>query len=779
MRIRSIELRWFRGAGECVALDCALKSVVVYGENAAGKSSFVDAIEYAINDGKIAHLSHEYSGSRQEKGVVNTHTPPDRTTSFSITFKDGSHFSAGISRKGIPQKSGTTEMNTWDYRRTVLRQDEISRFIHSSKGNKYSDLLPLLGLGGLEIAAENLRQLARTIEAQSQLRERQGAANQSASKSKQILGTAEEEELIDRLAALYHKHCPLGTAVDVLARCNEVIAALRARIEKLSSENSRHLVFQSIANIDFGTVLNEIRDVNARLAGSLEPLVAEKLQVLEAAHLYSTKLADEAQLTCPACGQSIGKSAFQAHVNDEQLRLTEIGTTFAKRRQAISSLIDMLKMLQIAVAKKEVHSWAKDLREGALKANFEWLDQLDPEALRLAIVETELTAVEANAVAIIAAAKDADKETPPDVKDLSADLSHVEAIKSAFETQAVKADLAKIENLINFVNAVEKNVRGSIRSKSRQAIGTISSDIGDMWGILHPYELIEDVHLYLPDDDKAIDIALKFHGKDQHSPRLTLSEGYRNSLGLCIFLALAKREAASERPLILDDVVVSFDRNHRGMIIELLQRMFSDRQVIVFTHDRDWFADLRYQLDEKEWNFRRLMPFQTPELGIRFAHKTNSFDDARNHLKGRPDSAGNDARKIMDVELGNVAEKLELRLPFVRGEKNDHRMCGDFLERLTADGKKCLQIKEAGGYVIYSEGLSLLDTSRRLLVTWGNKGSHSQDLVRNEATKLIDACESALDVFKCRSCGKSIWFSEAAEWKQCQCGDLRWRHSKA
>lgn len=78
-----------------------------------------------------------------------------------------------------------------------------------------------------------------------------------------------------------------------------------------------------------------------------------------------------------------------------------------------------------------------------------------------------------------------------------------------------------------------------------------------MWKILHPEEPIDEVRLYLPDGAKAIDIALKFHGKDQDSPRLTLSEGYRSGLGLCIFLALAKRETASDRPLILDDVVVS------------------------------------------------------------------------------------------------------------------------------------------------------------------------------------------------------------------------------
>jgi hypothetical protein len=289
------------------------------------------------------------------------------------------------------------------------------------------------------------------------------------------------------------------------------------------------------------------------------------------------------------------------------------------------------------------------------------------------------------------------------------------------------------------------------------------------------------VHLYLPDGDKAIDIALKFYGKDQDSPRLTLSESYRNSLGLCIVLALAKREADSDRPLILDDVVVSFDRNHRGMIVELLQTQFAGRQVIIFTHDRDWFAELRQQLDASQWNFRNLRPFETPEIGIQWSDKTSTFDDARTHLKDRPDSAGNDARKIMDVELSLIAEKLQLRLPYMRGDKNDHRMCHDFLERLISDGKTCLQRKSGNDYAAFTEALDLLAAADKLLVSWGNKSSHTQNVMRNEATKLIDACEKALAVFQCTACKKYIWLNQASgpKWMQCQCGNLRWRYGKA
>jgi len=69
VRLKSVRLNWFRGAASPVELPANGKSLVVYGQNGAGKSSFVDGIEYAINDGRLEHLRHEYSGRHQERAV--------------------------------------------------------------------------------------------------------------------------------------------------------------------------------------------------------------------------------------------------------------------------------------------------------------------------------------------------------------------------------------------------------------------------------------------------------------------------------------------------------------------------------------------------------------------------------------------------------------------------------------------------------------------------------------------------------------------------------------
>lgn len=784
MRINEVQLSWFRGAADPVSLDLDCGSIVVYGGNGSGKSCFIDAIEYALNDGKIGHLAHEYSGKHQEKAVPNTHKPSDRETQFSITFEDESELKVEIKSNGSSTISGAEEVavDTWDYQRTVLRQDEVARFMHYTKGGKYSALLPLLGLHKMEIVAENLRKLAKSVERRSKLKEIKASLEDVTTKRDAMFGTDGDDQILKKIENLHAEYCEDKAATkEVLSRCSELETTLDERIEGSSSEQKQHFVLQRVAELDLAGHLGAVRVASTKLAEAVEPLISEKLEVLQSAAVFVNKLGDEEEVRCPACGQSIPVDAFEAHVDAEHESLQEIIDTFAARKAAVGTLSDTLKSLESDLGRADAESWRDELTGGAFADNFGYLDGLDAEALRTSCDEDDLKDITDKLLPLIEAAASACAGAPPDVQQLSTDKRMVEVGRAVITAEGQTAAAVRAETLVSFISSLEEGIREEIRLRSQTVIGEISADIQAMWAILHPANAIADVRLYVPKDaDKAIDIGLKFHGLKQESPRLTLSEGYRNSLGLCIFLAMAKREVAHDRPLFLDDVVVSLDRNHRGMIVELLGAYFSGRQVVVLTHDREWYTELRHQLDGKSWAFKALLPYETPDIGIRWSHKTTTFDDARAHLKERPDSAGNDARKIMDIELALIAERLQIRLPYVRGDKNDKRMAHDFLERFVADGRKCLQKKVDNDYVTHADAIAAFDEADALLVTWGNKASHTFDVVRPEATKLIDTCEKALEFFKCPACTKAVWFADAtgSKWAQCHCGELRWRYGK-
>jgi hypothetical protein len=785
MRIKSVTLEWFRGAADPVTLEPGCRSLVVYGANASGKSSFVDGIEYVLSRGRIRHLAHEYSGKHQEKAIPNTHKPKGRKTALNVAFEDNSELKIAINDDGSSTNTGAgaTAMDTWDYRRTVLRQDEVAAFIHDTKGGKYSALLPLLGLDQLEIAAENLRQLGKAIERESRLSDVKLALKQTATTRQTVFGTDSNEHILKTIRDLHTTYCTdVLATTDGVSCCKKLRTTLDARIAACSEDDRRHVALVSVAELDLPGCLSAVRISSSELAGAAEPLIAETLDVLQKTLIFVQKLGDSQEVRCPACGRSIPTQDFRAHVAAERMRLKEIIDTFETRKAAVATLCDTLRSLKTTLGRVELKSWRDELAAAGLSDNLADVDGLNLEALRSSCEEKDLGTIEGRVQPLVAAAASASKGAPADAQTLFSAKRTAEAGEAVFGGQAQEAEVARAQALVGFVDSLERTVRDEIRVRSQAVIDEISADIQAMWTTLHPGEAIEEVSLYLPEDaDKAIDIRLKFHGVPQDSPRLTLSEGCRNSLGLCIFLAMAKREADSDRPLILDDVVVSLDRNHRGMIQQLLEKEFSTRQVIVLTHDREWFSELRQQLEPKRWGFKVLLPWVTPDIGIRWSHRTTTFDDARAQATDRPDSAANDARKIMDVELSLIAERLQIRLPYLRGDKNDRRMAHDFLERVIADGKKCFQVRAAGDYVSHATAIAACEEADRLLVSWANRGSHTFDLALSEATTLIDACEAAHAFFTCTSCGKSIGFADAegSEYVQCGCGQIRWRYGKA
>ena len=62
----------------------------------------------------------------------------------------------------------------WDVQRHILRQDEVSDFIHLTKSKKYSVLSPLLGLQKYEEIAQNMVRIRDGVVETSQYQMLQG-----------------------------------------------------------------------------------------------------------------------------------------------------------------------------------------------------------------------------------------------------------------------------------------------------------------------------------------------------------------------------------------------------------------------------------------------------------------------------------------------------------------------------------------------------------------------------------------------------------------------------
>jgi hypothetical protein len=742
----------------------------------------VDAIEYLVRNGKIQHLAHEYSGKKQERAVINTHKPPGAQCSVVVQFVDGSSLKMDIRHDGSFLKFGdpTLEIAHWDWSRLVLRQDEVAAFINATKGEKYSSLLPLIGLRELEFAAENLRVLGRSLRKEADLATKQTTLDQLRARHKVEFGDSESATILGELHALHRQYCGPEPPPHELECCAVSIStALARQIAELGADSTRHHLLQSASSIDVEAALQAFDAANLEAANITESLVEERLGVLAACVDYVATLDAEGTTVCPACGRKIEISAFRRHIDTERLRLQTATERFATRRTAQATLANALRDLEKNLNNPLLKPWRTAADQGETRALLEALAPWDFERLRVKIDSEQLAFLEDAIPKIARSTAKASETVPSEIETLTRHQKTVDAAIRIPQIEALSNEIEHILVLLNFVEEAERQVREEIKERSEEIIINITDDVQRMWSILHPAKPIDGIRLYIPPGiEKAIDVGLKFHGVEQESPRLTLSEGYRNSLGLCIFLSLAKASGADDRPIVLDDVVNSFDREHRGMLVELLDQEFAHRQILLFTHDREWFAELRFRLSAKAWSFLVLRPWLGPEIGVTWSKSGSTFDEARALLGTSPEAAGNRARALMDGQLAIAAEKLRIPLPYLRGDRNDHRGSIDFLQALMSEARKRFKQRSGSDLVEFEEPLAIWTEVQRLLLSWANRASHDGTLTSSEASKLIETCERALTYFRCPVCSEHVWIADVAnrEYVQCGCGSFRWKY---
>jgi AAA15 family ATPase/GTPase len=785
MKINWIELNWFRGAAESAVLQTDLKSVVVYGPNASGKSTFVDGMEYVIRNGVIEHLAHEYSGVYQEKGVRNTKAPDDKISRSIIHFEDNSSIMTEIQPSGsfiiLSDPTGIKEtVQNWDVKTHILRQDEVARFIHCTKGEKYSTLLPLLGLSELEQAAENIRQIRLRVVVASDIEQRKGRIQQLTLEGSQYFPSLEQPEVWKKLNKIAQKYKLKKPEKEMKLLAEQLTKKIESLVNSLQPEQTKHVILEQILHENLMQKFDVMVSAEDAARKQFDTALDLRISVLDSTERFVSSITEpEKEIECPACGQTVLGSKFVEHVKEELTRLRE-----AREARNIAKE----KRLQLASAIRNILERCKD---PPFKL---WLDSVEQEELtssidqlsRMPIPESNFAWETGNVVAarqilpkIVSLIEKEAEKTSPSTKELVEDLELVKVCARITEMYGMQKDVNQVTTLLDGLQEGEKLVRAEIREKTKQILADISKGVKLFWSEIHPHEPIGNVSLCAhSDQDKAIDISLNFFGTEQESPRLTLSEGYRNSLGLCIFLSLAKSDPSSD-PIVLDDIVSSLDREHRGMLAELILNNFEDRQIILFTHDREWYTELRYRLPEDKWKFLALRPWEKPEMGLRWSNSVYTFDDARALIDANPEASGNRVRAIMDTHMSIIAEKLEIQMPFLRGEKNDHRMCVDFLEKIVRDAPKRLRKKEGSQWLPYTKPIADWKKAKTLLVAWGDRASHTGSLTRSEVEKLIGVCEKALALFRCDLCGKHVWAAKQSsnDTHQCTCGNLQWREN--
>jgi hypothetical protein len=308
-----------------------------------------------------------------------------------------------------------------------------------------------------------------------------------------------------------------------------------------------------------------------------------------------------------------------------------------------------------------------------------------------------------------------------------------------------------------------------------------SEEINSYYVEMNPNEKVEDIKL-VPIKDKndelsGITIEYTFYSEKQTPPVALLSESHINCLGLAFFLASVKAFNKENDFFVLDDVISSFDSTHRTRFIRLLINKFSDYQIILLTHEKDFFDIASSEAKNKGWIIRALSwsaekgtSFETPLVDL----KTNieSKFKAKNI-----DGLGNDIRRYAERQLKQVAYNIEAGLAFRFNDKNEERMMNELLSsvqsRVNKHSSADLKVKNNIDNILASP----------LLI--GNKTSHDSAFKENikdlevfweDVRKLIKTFYCSED--KCKSFVAMKNFDTVNNRIRCNCGTVSYDWKK-
>lgn len=156
-----------------------------------------------------------------------------------------------------------------------------------------------------------------------------------------------------------------------------------------------------------------------------------------------------------------------------------------------------------------------------------------------------------------------------------------------------------------------------------------------------------------------------------------LNEARLSAVAICLYLAALHSHPGQDlRLMFLDDIFIGIDAANRLPILRILNKEFSDFQILIATYDRSWYCLAKKYLmahNPKKWKCVNLYVLPKTVNGLSFMEpvlvdgKTN-FDEARKHLHGGRDmdlpAAANYFRKTIEELLDQFPSRLFLNDDF-------------------------------------------------------------------------------------------------------------------
>jgi LSD1 subclass zinc finger protein len=314
----------------------------------------------------------------------------------------------------------------------------------------------------------------------------------------------------------------------------------------------------------------------------------------------------------------------------------------------------------------------------------------------------------------------------------------------------------------------------------------------EFYKILHDHEPGFSASLH--PEGPGLDFKVDFLGRGEHPPQALHSEGHQDSMGICLFLALAERLSGGVLELIvLDDVVMSVDSEHRRDVCRLLTAPFPNKQFVLTTHDRTWAMQLKAASVVERRNMFHFVNWtlETGPIVGRMQDVWERIDEALE--RGDINDAAARLRRGCEQFFEMACDALRAAVRY----NSDHRWdLDDWLSALMKRYKEVLkQAKSTAQSWNHPEAVELMNEQdsvraqiyeRCQVDRWAiNPHVHYSNwanLEREEFLPVVQAFHDLQDLFQCSGCRQMLQLVEADGEEvavKCPCGRVNWNLQQA
>ncbi|MFC1912690.1 AAA family ATPase [Chloroflexota bacterium] len=619
MRLIELEINNVRGIRHLV-IKPDQGNVVIWGSNGSGKSAVVDAIDFLLT-GRMSRLTGKGTGDIKldVHGVHIDCNPGEASVRAVIAIHN---YKSPIEIKRCMDTSGVLQCDNLKDKRYlapllsvalrgqhVLTRREILKYITAEPSDRAQGIQSILDLKDIEDIrkafvkvehecekAHDAIRLALTLAAGEIIAI-------TGEKTYTVAGTLEYINTIRKVLK-----APAITDLESTKVKSDVIPPTLLPIEQAINTIQLKLDIDTINAFLSDDNIGKLEKVDADLRGYVQsikdsPQLLKSLKRLNIVNLGLELLEEDG--VCPLCDTKWPPGQLRQHLEKHVLEAQMAGKYQASISalsgpQSISlsniiakvnNLIAVIEVIGLTKEKESLQLWVKGIEE-IIKSLVNPVGNYDTKKMTQAKFRQTLKIPECQVML-----------------DRILQLAESRFPKATPEMDAWDA-LTKLETRLNSLENTKKQLL------QKALVNKRASELSENFLLARDavlqglYDSVRDrfvgLYLQIHGEDEAgfkaqikpekagIDFKVDFYGRGEHPPHAMHSEGHQDSMGLCLYLALAEKLTKGIIDLIiLDDVVMSVDADHRRNICGILSTSFPNNQFLITTHDRTWANQLR------------------------------------------------------------------------------------------------------------------------------------------------------------------------------------------